>query len=59
MFVMVTVPMFIPSQRHRKPQIFQIAESYREGKRVRERIAVILGRLDFLQQSGELALFFP
>ena len=32
----------------------QIAESYREGKRVRQRIVATLGRLDVLQQSGEL-----
>ena len=32
----------------------QIAESYRDGKHVRQRIIATLGRLDALQQSGQL-----
>ena len=32
----------------------QIAESYRDGKKVRQRIIATLGRLDALQQSGQL-----
>ena len=32
----------------------QIAESYRDGKKVRQRIVATLGRLDVLQDSGQL-----
>lgn len=32
----------------------QIAESYRDGKKVRQRIVATLGRLDLLQESGQL-----
>jgi hypothetical protein len=51
---MASAPMFfrVKGTAHRK--YLQIAESYREGKRVRQRIVVTLGRLDGLQQSGEL-----
>jgi hypothetical protein len=32
----------------------QIAESFREGRRVRQRVIATLGRLDVLQESGQL-----
>jgi hypothetical protein len=35
-------------------QYLQIAESYREGARVRQRVIATLGRLDVLQASGQL-----
>lgn len=35
-------------------QYLQIAESFREGTRVRQRVIATLGRLDVLQASGQL-----
>ena len=35
-------------------QYLQIAESFREGARVRQRVIATLGRLDVLQESGQL-----
>lgn len=35
-------------------EYLQIAESYRDGERVRQRIVATLGRLDVLQASGQL-----
>ena len=46
--------MFFRLKGTAKRKYLQIAESYREGKRVRQRIVATLGRLDVLQQSGEL-----
>ena len=46
--------MFFRVKGNGKREYLQIAESYRDGERVRQRIVATLGRLDVLQASGQL-----
>ena len=46
--------MFFRVKGNSKRQYLQIAESYRDGARVRQRIVATLGRLDVLQATGQL-----
>jgi len=46
--------MFLRKKSSGKRQYLQIVESYRDGNKVRQRILATLGRLDHLQQSGQL-----
>jgi hypothetical protein len=43
-----------PSQTRQKDRYLQIARSVRHGKTVRQEIIATLGRLDLLQESGQL-----
>jgi len=47
--------MFVRTKRNKEGRIYlQVAETYREGKRSRQRILCTLGRLDILQSTGKL-----
>lgn len=46
--------MFLRNKTSGKRQYLQIVESYRDGDKVRQRILATLGRLEHLQQSGQL-----
>ena len=46
--------MFFRVKGNGEREYLQIAESYRDGERVRQRIVATLGRLDVLQASGQL-----
>lgn len=46
--------MYFKTTRTGRYTYLQIAESYRDGGKVRQRILSTLGRLDILQQSGQL-----
>ena len=46
--------MYFKSTRAGAHAYLQIAESYREGCKVRQRVLVTLGRLDVLRESGQL-----
>ncbi len=46
--------LFIRSKKRGDRTYLQIVENYREGTKVKQRIRASLGRLDILQQSGQL-----
>jgi hypothetical protein len=46
--------MFFRIKKSQTRQYLQIVENFREGDRVRQRVLTTLGRLDQLQQSGQL-----
>ena len=46
--------MYFKTTRAGAHAYLQIAESYREGGKVRQRVLVTLGRLDVLRESGQL-----
>jgi Transposase DDE domain len=46
--------MFFRVKKSESRQYLQIVENHREGERVRQRVLTTLGRLDQLQQSGQL-----
>jgi hypothetical protein len=46
--------MFFRVKKSESRQYLQIVENFREGDRVRQRVLTTLGRLDHLQQSGQL-----
>ena len=47
-------PMFFRVKPAGPYRYLQIAHSVREGKKVRQQVIATLGRLDLLQQSGQL-----
>ena len=47
--------MFFRAKKSGPRTYLQIVESFREGKRVRQRVLATLGRIEDLQESGQLA----